>query len=146
MLAPALLAFTAAIGHDDDGGVGQSVVGSNGFGLVARFIAFTNNKDVVTGFGMYALAKSVYFRYIDRGHPGHVPSRHWRSRSSSSHALRASTPPQGSRTEYRPEALRSSFHKHSFEVETMLSRNLGVTLEKRSSGNAIFALLFTYLV
>ncbi len=68
VLAPLLLAYTAAIGHDDDGGVGQSVVGSNGFGLVARFIAFTNNKDVVTGFGMYALAKSVYFRYIDRGH------------------------------------------------------------------------------
>jgi hypothetical protein len=68
VLAPLLLAYTAAIGHDDDGGVGQSVVGSNGFGLVARFIALTNNKDVVTGFGMYALAKSVYFRYIDRGH------------------------------------------------------------------------------
>ncbi|HEY4010650.1 MAG TPA: hypothetical protein VGM11_10905, partial [Acidobacteriaceae bacterium] len=68
ILAPLLLAYTAALGHDDDGGVGQTVVGSNGFGLVARFIAFTNNKDVATGFGMYALAKSVYFRYIDRGH------------------------------------------------------------------------------
>lgn len=68
LLAPALLAFTAAIGHDDDGGVGQSVVGSNGFGLIARFIAFSNNKNVATGFGTYALAKSVYFRYIDRGH------------------------------------------------------------------------------
>ncbi len=68
VLAPALLAFTAALGHDDDGGVGQTVVGSNGFGLVARFIAFSNNKNIATGFGMYALAKSVYFRYIDRGH------------------------------------------------------------------------------
>ncbi len=68
VLAPLLLAFTAAVGHDDDGGVGQTVVGSNGFGLVARFIAFSNNKDIATGFGMYALAKSVYFRYIDRGH------------------------------------------------------------------------------
>ena len=68
ILAPLLLAYTAALGHDDDGGVGQTVVGSNGFGLVARFIAFSNNKDIATGFGMYALAKSVYFRYIDRGH------------------------------------------------------------------------------
>jgi hypothetical protein len=68
LLAPALLALTAAIGHDDDGGVGQTVVGSNGFGLIARFIAFSNNKNIATGFGMYALAKSVYFRYLDRGH------------------------------------------------------------------------------
>ena len=68
ILAPLLLAYTAALGHDDDGGVGQTVVGSNGFGLVARFIALTNNKNVAAGFGIYALAKSVYFRYIDRGH------------------------------------------------------------------------------
>ena len=68
VLAPLLLAYTAALGADDDGGVGQSVVGSNGFGLVARLIAFSNNKNVSAGFGMYALAKSVYFRYIDRGH------------------------------------------------------------------------------
>jgi hypothetical protein len=68
VLAPLLLAYTAALGHDGDGGVGQSVVGSNGFGLIARFIAFSNNKDIATGFGMYALAKSIYFRYIDRGH------------------------------------------------------------------------------
>lgn len=68
VLAPLLLAYTAALGHDDDGGIGQSVVGSNGFGLVARFVALANNKNVVAGFGVYALAKSVYFRYIDRGH------------------------------------------------------------------------------
>jgi hypothetical protein len=68
VLAPLLLAYTAALGHDDDGGIGQTVVGSNGFGLVARFIALSNNKNVSVGFGMYALAKSVYFRYIDRGH------------------------------------------------------------------------------
>jgi hypothetical protein len=67
LIAPLLLAYTAALGHDDDGGVGQSVVGSNGFGLIARFVALANNKNVVTGFGAYALAKSVYFRYLDRG-------------------------------------------------------------------------------
>lgn len=68
LIAPLLLAYTAALGHDDDGGVGQSVVGSNGFGLLARFIALANDKNVVAGFGAYALAKSVYFRYLDRGH------------------------------------------------------------------------------
>jgi hypothetical protein len=68
VLAPLLLAYTAALGHDDDGGVGQTVVGSNGFGLIARFIALSNNKNVATGFGLFALSKSVYFRYIDRGH------------------------------------------------------------------------------
>lgn len=73
VLAPLLLAYTAALGHDDDGGVGQTVVGSNGFGLIARFIAFSNNKNVATGFGMYALAKSVYFRYLDRGHQVSFP-------------------------------------------------------------------------
>ena len=67
LIAPLLLAYTAALGHDDDGGVGQSVVGSNGFGLIARFVALANNKNVVAGFGAYALAKSVYFRYLDRG-------------------------------------------------------------------------------
>jgi hypothetical protein len=73
VLAPLLLAYTAALGHDDDGGVGQTVVGSNGFGLVARLIAFSNNKNVGTGFGMYALAKSIYFRYLDRGHQVDFP-------------------------------------------------------------------------
>lgn len=67
LIAPLLLAYTAALGHDDDGGVGQSVVGSNGFGFVARFVALGNNKNVVAGFGVYALAKSAYFRYLDRG-------------------------------------------------------------------------------
>jgi hypothetical protein len=73
LIAPLLLAYTAALGHDDDGGVGQSVVGSNGFGLVARFVALANNKNVVAGFGAYALAKSVYFRYLDRGHEVSFP-------------------------------------------------------------------------
>ena len=68
VLAPLLLLYTASRGGDEDSGMGATVVGSNGFGLVARFIAFSNNKDIATGFGMYALAKSVYFRYIDRGH------------------------------------------------------------------------------
>jgi hypothetical protein len=68
ILAPLVLLWAASRGADDDSGTGASVVGSNGFGLVARLIAFSNNKSVATGFGMYALAKSVYFRYLDRGH------------------------------------------------------------------------------
>lgn len=68
VLAPLLLLYTASRGGDEDSGTGMSVVGSNGFGLDARFVALSNNKEVATGFGMYALAKSIYFRYLDRGH------------------------------------------------------------------------------
>lgn len=68
VLAPLVLLWTASRGGDEDSSMGYTVVGSNGFGLVARFVAFSNNKNVAMGFGMYALAKSVYFRYLDRGH------------------------------------------------------------------------------
>jgi hypothetical protein len=75
-VAPLLLAVTAMAGghhdhdHDDDGGgVGGSTVASNGFGLVARVIALTaNNANVALGFGAYAFAKSIYFRFLIRGH------------------------------------------------------------------------------
>ena len=81
-LAPLLLAVTAAMGHDDDhhhdGGTGDNVggttVASNGFGLVARVIALTvSNQSVATGFGTYALAKSIYFRFLARGHEVSFP-------------------------------------------------------------------------
>ncbi|HEX4155095.1 MAG TPA: hypothetical protein VHY48_05740 [Acidobacteriaceae bacterium] len=81
-LAPLLLAFTAAQGHDDDdhhpsdgySNVGGTTVASNGFGLVARVIALTvSNQSVATGFGMYALAKSIYFRFLTRGHEVSFP-------------------------------------------------------------------------
>lgn len=68
VLAPAVLLWSAMRGGDDDSKLSYTVVGSNGFGIVARLIALSNNKGIATGFGMYALAKSVYFRYIDRGH------------------------------------------------------------------------------
>jgi hypothetical protein len=68
VLAPLLLLWAASRGADGDSGTGASVVGSNGFGLIARFVALSNNKNVAMGFGMYGLAKSVYFRYLDRGH------------------------------------------------------------------------------
>ena len=74
-VAPLLLAMTAAAGEhqDADGGGGAGVstttVASNGFGLVARVIALTaTSANVATGFGAYAFAQSIYFRFLTRGH------------------------------------------------------------------------------
>ncbi len=67
--APLLLAVLAARGSDDDGGAGQQVVAANGFGLVARIVSLTvNDRNVSVGFGVYGLAKSVYFRFVAKGH------------------------------------------------------------------------------
>jgi len=68
-LAPFLLLATAAAGHDEGGGLGRQTVASNGFGLVARGITLgVGSMNVATSFGVYAFAKSVYFRFITRGH------------------------------------------------------------------------------
>ncbi|HSU18698.1 MAG TPA: hypothetical protein VLI45_03045, partial [Acidobacteriaceae bacterium] len=71
-VAPLLLALTAATGHDrdrDGSGIQNTTVASNGFGLVARVIALTvNDRNTAVGFGAYAFAKSVYFRWLQRGH------------------------------------------------------------------------------
>lgn len=74
-VAPLLLAMTAAAGEhqDADGGGGPSVstttVASNGFGIVARVIALTvTSANIATGFGAYAVAQSIYFRFLTRGH------------------------------------------------------------------------------
>ncbi len=68
-LAPFLLLATAAAGHDEDGGLGKQTVASNGFGLVARGITLgVGSSSVAAGFGGYAFAKSIYFRFITRGH------------------------------------------------------------------------------
>lgn len=70
--APLLLALTAASGHDEDrdgSGIQNTTVASNGFGLVARVIALTvNDRNTAVGFGAYAFAKSIYFRWLQRGH------------------------------------------------------------------------------
>ncbi len=69
-VAPLLLLALAAGGHDHDDGVGRQVVAANGLGLVARVVAWTvASPNVATGFGMYGFAKSVYFRFLTRGHP-----------------------------------------------------------------------------
>ncbi len=71
-VAPLLLVATLGVGgdhHHHDGGIGRDTVASNGFGLVARVVALTsNNRPVALGFGFYALAKSIYFRFLIRGH------------------------------------------------------------------------------
>jgi len=70
-LAPLVLGVLAAAGHDsdDEGDLGRNTVASNGFGLVARIITLTiNNRNVATGFATYAFAKSIYFRFLARGH------------------------------------------------------------------------------
>jgi hypothetical protein len=76
-VAPLLLGVLAAAGqhHDEDGnGLGSNTVASNGFGLIARVIALTvSDSNVATGFGAYAFAKSIYFRFLIRGHPVAFP-------------------------------------------------------------------------
>lgn len=74
-VAPLFLAMTAMVGEhqDTDGGGGASVstttVASNGFGIVARVIALTvTSANIATGFGAYAFAQSIYFRFLTRGH------------------------------------------------------------------------------
>ena len=73
-VAPLLLAMTAVAGGQQDsegngGGIGRTTVGSNGFGIVARLIALTvSSQNVAMGFGAYAFAKSIYFRFLTRGH------------------------------------------------------------------------------
>ena len=77
-VAPLLLAATAMAGADQDSGqaagggspaLGNMAVASNGFGLVARVAAITaGSRNLAIGFGAYAFAKSVYFRFLTRGH------------------------------------------------------------------------------
>jgi hypothetical protein len=77
-VAPLLLAATALGGHDDDddsrrgfgagGNTGKMTVASNGFGLIARVLAFTvHSQAMATGFGAYGFGKSIYFRFLTRG-------------------------------------------------------------------------------
>lgn len=74
-VAPLLLAVTAMAGEHQDadggggGGIGSTTVASNGFGLVARVVALSvTSRNVATGFGAYAFAQSIYFRFLIRGH------------------------------------------------------------------------------
>jgi hypothetical protein len=76
-VAPAVLGLLTFVGQtqDKDGsGLGRQTVAANGFGIAARVIALTlNDRRVAIGFGSFSLAKSVYFRFIARGHPVMFP-------------------------------------------------------------------------
>jgi hypothetical protein len=68
-IGPLILGVLAAHGLDDDGGAGAQVTAANGFGVIARIVALTSgSRNVATGFGAYGFAKSIYFRFIARGH------------------------------------------------------------------------------
>jgi len=82
-IAPLLLAATALGGHDNDddrrgfgggGNTGKMTVASNGFGLIARVLAFTvHSQAMATGFGAYGFGKSIYFRFLTRGNQVSFP-------------------------------------------------------------------------
>jgi hypothetical protein len=74
-LAPLVLAAMAAASTDDDGGIARQGVTSNGFGLVARVVTMAaSSRNASTGFAAFATAKSVYRRYIARGHEVSFPT------------------------------------------------------------------------
>jgi hypothetical protein len=76
LILGALAIASAPDDHDQgtNAGIGSSTVASNGFGLIARVVSLTTrDRNVVQGFAYYALAKSVYFRFIARGHQTTFP-------------------------------------------------------------------------
>ncbi len=69
-IAPLILGVLATKSLDNDGSTAvQGAVVSNGFGLVARVIGLASgNTQVSAGFAYYGFAKSIYRRWIARGH------------------------------------------------------------------------------
>jgi len=74
-LAPmALGVLTAASYGDDAAHAGNSAVTSNGFGFAARVVAMASaNAAVGRGFAYFALSKSIYYRWVARGHEAQFP-------------------------------------------------------------------------
>ncbi len=70
ILAPLALGLLAGKSMDDDGSqVAQGAVVSNGFGVVARIVGMAaSDRNVAAGFAYFGFAKSVYKRWIARGH------------------------------------------------------------------------------
>jgi hypothetical protein len=74
-LAPLVLGLMAVASQDDDGGVLRQGVTSNGFGLVARVVTMAAaSRNASTGFAAFAFSKSIYKRYIARGHEVTFPT------------------------------------------------------------------------
>lgn len=70
-LAPLTLGVLATSSFDPDATSNpvHSGLDSNGFGLVARGLVMTSaNATLLHGFAVYAVSKSLYFRWIVRGH------------------------------------------------------------------------------
>jgi hypothetical protein len=75
-MAPLVLGGLAAIaaGGDDDDIINHGVT-SNGFGIPARIVTMVAaNRDASLGFAIFATAKSVYRRFIARGHEVSFPA------------------------------------------------------------------------
>jgi hypothetical protein len=74
-LAPLVLGVMAAASNDDDGGIARQGVTSNGFGLAARIVTMaTASRNASTGFAVFAFSKSIYRRYVARGHQVSFPA------------------------------------------------------------------------
>lgn len=74
-LAPLVLGVMAAASQDEDGGIGRQAVTSNGFGVMARIVtAAAASRNASTGFAAFAFSKSIYRRYIARGHEVTFPT------------------------------------------------------------------------
>lgn len=74
-LAPLVLGVLAAASQDNDGGIARQGVTSNGFGLAARIVTMaTASRNASTGFAVFAFSKSIYRRYIARGHQVSFPA------------------------------------------------------------------------
>jgi hypothetical protein len=75
ILAPLVLGVMAVASTDDDGGIARQGVTSNGFGFTARIVSLAaTSRNVSTGFAAFATAKSIYRRYIARGHQVSFPA------------------------------------------------------------------------
>jgi hypothetical protein len=75
-LAPMALGVMAASAFDGDAtsNPAHSGVDSNGFGFAARVLVMTSaNATLLHSFAVFALAKSVYYRWIARGHEVRFP-------------------------------------------------------------------------
>jgi hypothetical protein len=75
-LAPLTLGALAAVagGGDDDDIINHGLT-SNGFGLAARVVTMTAaSRDASLGFAIFAFSKSIYRRYIARGHQVSFPA------------------------------------------------------------------------
>jgi len=76
-VAPVVLGLLTFVGQSEDkdgSGLGRQTVAANGFGIVARVVALTlNDRNVAIGFGSFSVAKSIYFRFLTRGHPVMFP-------------------------------------------------------------------------